>query len=322
MAVTEPRPSGSGLPKTVNHLRVTTARRGSIIRTRTIYAPIVCYGPRAVRRCAACACASAGDCERRCRDAASNVTLTSIAPQVLIAIKGQNLAIPTAASGYPLPTQLGGATVSFSTSSGTVLAPLFNASSTQMNAQVPNGIAGTSIVVTTAAGSSAPYNIPLVSGSIPEPIGQLGIFYGRWNGMRAGGGVQYPFRRKPTDSELTAKQSRPQEGFGAGDLSYGIGRERVYRFRCVPWVYNGSDNPVPQLASSGTSLTSVTFGAPGLTASASNLSLTYLGLVLQGGYRPGECVSGKDGRRDAGCRYHSPCSRRRLAMALLSRLSP
>jgi hypothetical protein len=39
----------------------------------------------------------------------------------------------------------------------------------------------------------------------------------------------------------------------------------------VPWTYNSSDNLAPQLASS------VAFGAPGLTATAADLSLTYLG---------------------------------------------
>jgi uncharacterized protein (TIGR03437 family) len=115
------------------------------------------------------------------QNAASNIALTSIEPQVLIAIKGKNLASSTAqAAGFPLPFKLGGATVTF-TGAGTgaaamVPAPLLYASPTQIDAQVPSGTEGTSIVVTTAAGSSAPYTIPVVTGSYPDLIGPLGIF--------------------------------------------------------------------------------------------------------------------------------------------------
>jgi hypothetical protein len=46
---------------------------------------------------------------------ASNLPLTAIWPQMVITIKGQNLATSTAtATGYPLPTTLGGAQVIFS----------------------------------------------------------------------------------------------------------------------------------------------------------------------------------------------------------------
>jgi hypothetical protein len=45
----------------------------------------------------------------------------------------------------------------------------------------------------------------------------------------------------------------------------------------IPWTYNSGDNLVPHLVSSGASLTSVSFGAPGLTASAGVLTLSYLG---------------------------------------------
>ena len=72
------------------------------------------------------------------QNAASNIALTSIAPQVLVAIKGQNLSTSTElANGYPLPTTLGGATVTFSGAAGPLVAPLFYASPTQINAQVP-----------------------------------------------------------------------------------------------------------------------------------------------------------------------------------------
>jgi uncharacterized protein (TIGR03437 family) len=111
------------------------------------------------------------------QNTASNIALTSVAPQVLVTIKGQHLATDTtAAQGFPLSTTLGGATVAFAGAAGPVLAPLLYASPTQINAQAPDGIAGTSIVVTTAAGSSAPYPIPLVTGTYPYQIGPLGGF--------------------------------------------------------------------------------------------------------------------------------------------------
>jgi len=111
------------------------------------------------------------------QNTASNLSLTSIAPQVLVTIKGQNLATSTAqAQTFPLPTTLGGATVTFTGAAGLLPAPLFYASPTQIDAQVPNGIAGTSIVVTTPAGSSAPYKIPVITGTYPYLIGPLGGF--------------------------------------------------------------------------------------------------------------------------------------------------
>jgi len=66
------------------------------------------------------------------QNTASNVALTSIALQVAITIEGRNLAsYSQVANGYPLPTTLGGATVTFTGAGGPVPAPLFYASPTQ-----------------------------------------------------------------------------------------------------------------------------------------------------------------------------------------------
>ncbi len=71
---------------------------------------------------------------------------------VVATIFGSNLAPGTAgATGYPLPTHLGGTTVAV----GGAAAPLLYVSPTQINFQVPSGGA---IVVSTAAGSSVPYD--------------------------------------------------------------------------------------------------------------------------------------------------------------------
>src|SRR5579862_8690774 len=99
--------------------------------------------------------------------AATNTTLSYIAPQMLVTIKGRHLAgFTEVASGWPLPQKLGGAMVTFDG----VAAPLLYASSGQINVQAPTSlvlrqgtIAGTcsptSLVVTTGAGSSAAYPV-------------------------------------------------------------------------------------------------------------------------------------------------------------------
>jgi hypothetical protein len=50
------------------------------------------------------------------QNAASRVSITALTPQMLFTITGQNLATSTETAGYPLPTTLGGATVTISTS--------------------------------------------------------------------------------------------------------------------------------------------------------------------------------------------------------------
>ncbi len=58
----------------------------------------------------------------------------AFAPGSIVSVFGSNLAATTdSASGYPLPLTLGGATVAF----GGIVAPLFYASPSQINAQVP-----------------------------------------------------------------------------------------------------------------------------------------------------------------------------------------
>jgi uncharacterized protein (TIGR03437 family) len=212
------------------------------------------------------------------QNAASNIALTSIAPQVLVTIKGQNLATSTAAAqGFPLPTTLGGATVTFTGPAGPVLAPLLYASPTQINVQTPNGIAGTSVVVTTAAGASAPYTIPLVTGTYPYLIGPLGVFSQDTSGC--GQAVAYNVHPDGSVSLNTPQNSLdPQKDAGLTIFLTGLGGlDFPDRQAGVPWTYYSSDNLVPQLVSSGASLTSLSFGAPGLTATAEDLTLSYLG---------------------------------------------
>jgi hypothetical protein len=82
-----------------------------------------------------------------------------VAPQMLVTIRGENLASSAvSANSPPLPTILGGTLVLVNG----IAAPLFYVSPKQLNLQVPgavNGGANASIVVTTAAGSSDPVSV-------------------------------------------------------------------------------------------------------------------------------------------------------------------
>jgi uncharacterized protein (TIGR03437 family) len=178
------------------------------------------------------------------QNAASNIALTSIAPQVLVAIKGQNLSTSTElANGYPLPTTLGGATVTFSGAAGPLVAPLFYASPTQINAQVPNGITGTTVVVTTAAGVSAPYTIPVVSQSYAQPIGPLGIFSQDETGCGQAVAFNIPSDGRPMTLNTPQNSLDPDNDLGLAIFLTGLGGlEFSDRQNGLPWTFNNSDN--------------------------------------------------------------------------------
>ena len=94
-------------------------------------------------------------------------------PGSIVTIFGTNLATATAtAQAVPLPTQLGGTTVTWNGFS----APLFYVSPTQINLQVPfasHRSRGVGVVVFTAAGDSVPYD-PFVA--TPNAWDAAGIF--------------------------------------------------------------------------------------------------------------------------------------------------
>lgn len=94
-------------------------------------------------------------------------------PGSIVTIFGTNLAAATAtAQSVPLPQQLGGTTVTWSG----VATPLFYVSPTQINLQVPTASQrspGVGVVVSTAAGNSAPYD-PFVA--TPNAWDAAGIF--------------------------------------------------------------------------------------------------------------------------------------------------
>lgn len=205
---------------------------------------------------------------------ASNLPLTSIWPQVLITIKGQNLATSTAsATGYPLPSTLGGAQVYFYGSGYTLLAPLYYASPTQINGVVPWGVQGVDITVSTKAGFSAAYAVPLLNSYFNGafPIGQMGIFSQDTSGC--GQAVVYNVHSDGSVSLNTPQNSLdPEKDVGLTFYLTGLGGANFIDIQDgVPWTYNPRDNLAPQVVSS------ITFGAPELTASVSDLTLSYLG---------------------------------------------
>ena len=102
---------------------------------------------------------------QRVENNASSVAV-AVAPQMLTSIIGQNLATsPLSASGYPLPSQLAGTSVTFNG----FAAPLLYVSPNQINAQVPTGVQSASqasVIVTTPAGASDPVSVTVEGSSV------------------------------------------------------------------------------------------------------------------------------------------------------------
>lgn len=100
-----------------------------------------------------------------------------LAPGSIVSIFGTNLATSTAAAAnFPLPNNLGGASVII----GGKAAPLFYASAGQINAQIPFEVAtgaAVPVVVTTSAGSSSP------STTIPVVAAAPALFSANQNGL-------------------------------------------------------------------------------------------------------------------------------------------
>ena len=190
------------------------------------------------------------------QNAASGIASSQIAPQMWVAIKGRHLASSTeTASAYPLPTSLGGAKVAFNG----VTARLLYASPVQINAEVPSILSGmigpnptSNVVVTTAAGSSDPYEIA-VNGS------SVGIF--TQGGTGCGQAIAFNIHLDGSPLSLNTPQNSldPNKDFGLAIFLTGLG-DFADRIDGVPYIYNPLDN----LASSSTILTA--FGDPGVTS--------------------------------------------------------
>jgi len=163
-------------------------------------------------------------------------TSQAIAPQMLLAIKGQNLAAsiaqwdPTTSDAWP--TNLAGTTVTFNG----ILAPLWYVSPTQINLQVPSAVRGmptADIVVTTAAGSSNPVTATVAPYS-------LGIFTQDATGCGPGSVLNIH-----ADGSLalntTLSSFDPLHDVGMAVFFTGFG-SFADRQDGVPWTYNPADN--------------------------------------------------------------------------------
>jgi uncharacterized protein (TIGR03437 family) len=196
-------------------------------------------------------------------NAASNVTLTSGSPQMLIAIKGQNLATSTEAAGaYPLPYTLGGATVFFNGQP----VPISYASPQQLDVQAPGASVSAgqtySVLVRTASGVSGPYPIPV------STINNVGVFTQDTTGC--GQAVAYNVHADGSVSLNTPRNSLdPTRDWGLTFYLTGLGYFPD-RMDGVPWTYNPPDNDLY----GGFSLY---FGAPGLTNVAWAMNSQYSG---------------------------------------------
>jgi len=182
---------------------------------------------------------------------------------MLVSIKGENLATSTeAASSSPLPYALGGASVRFNGQP----APLLYGSPTQLNVQAPYALRGTaySLVVSTAAGSGAPYPLPVSN------IYDLGLFTQDTTGC--GRALAYNVHPDGTTSLNTPRNSfAPEKDTGLTFYLTGLGYF-ADRLDGVPWSYNPADNYAIPADTFGTS-----FGVPGVTNLWTNVQLQYAG---------------------------------------------
>jgi uncharacterized protein (TIGR03437 family) len=195
------------------------------------------------------------------RNAGNNVA-SALTPQMLVSIYGANLASEVASSGVPLPTELGGTSVTFDG----IRAPLLYVSPGQVNAQVPSGVHGAvsaNVVVTTAAGSSAPFAESVSSGRTP------GIFTQDSSGC--GQGAVANVHADGTVTLNTPQSSfDPQRDLGLTIFLTGIG-PFPDRADGAAWPFNLDDNQNRQF---GVNL--LTQGAKYSTYST-NLPVSYAG---------------------------------------------
>jgi uncharacterized protein (TIGR03437 family) len=170
------------------------------------------------------------------QNAASAVPVTSpvgLAPQMLVAIKGQSLSTSApATASYPWPQQLGGSTVTFNG----IAAVLSYVSSTQINAVVPSALQNSptaSVMVTAAAGSSTPVVVPITDDS-------LGIFTQDMSGC--GQAAAFNVHADGSTTMNTPQNSLdPLSDWGLTLFFTGFGAVPD-RADGVPWQYNSQDN--------------------------------------------------------------------------------
>jgi uncharacterized protein (TIGR03437 family) len=162
-----------------------------------------------------------------------------IAPQMLVAIKGQGLAATSATADLPWPMQLAGTSVTFN---GTPAA-LYYVSPSQINAVVPSAIQGSAsatIVVKTAAGVSPPLTATVAASAI-------GIFTQDMSGCSQLSA--YNIHSDGSVSLNTPQNSLdPISDYGLAIWLTGLGTFSD-RIDGVPWQFNPSDNLVKSVGS-------------------------------------------------------------------------
>ena len=202
------------------------------------------------------------------QNAASMTERPVIAPQMLVAIRGQNLAGAATTADYPWPTQLAGTSVTFNG----VLAALSYVSASQINAVVPGALQGATnatIVVTTDAGMSAPLTATVAANAIGiftrdmSGCGQLSAY-----NIHSDGSVSLNTPQNSLDSV---------SDYGLAIWLTGLG-SFPDRIDGVPWQYNPSDNLVKSVGSIFNP--SVVLGIPNIPNASSLLEpmvVTYAG---------------------------------------------
>jgi uncharacterized protein (TIGR03437 family) len=191
-----------------------------------------------------------------------------IAPQMLVAIMGQGLATTPSMASFPWPMQLAGTSVTFN---GTPAA-LYYVSPWQIDAVVPSviqGSASATIVVTTAAGASAPLTATVAASAI-------GIFTQDMSGC-----AQLSAYNIHADGSLSLNTPQgsldPVSDYGLAIWLTGLGAFPD-RTDGVPWPYNPSDNLVKSVGSIFSP--SLVFGIPNIpnvTSLLEPMVVTYAG---------------------------------------------
>ena len=180
--------------------------------------------------------------------------------QMLVAISGENLSTSAATlASYPWPPQLAGSIVTFNG----VPASLAYVSPSQINAVVPSaldGATGADVVVTTAAGASAPVPVTVTDSA-------LGIFTQNMTGCGQASALN-------VHSDGTISLNTPDNSLDpVGDLGLtmfltGLGAFPD-RTDGVPWQYDLSDNREASV--------NAMFGIPNLGMYSPPLTVTYAG---------------------------------------------
>ena len=233
------------------------------------------------------------------RNAATNLApdaSSGLAPQMLVAIVGENLATAAGSASYPWPKQLVGSTVTFN---GTAAA-LAYASPSQINAVVPSaldGSANATVVVTTSAGSSTPVTVPIAPSAI-------GVFTQDMSGC--GQAVALNVHADGTVSLNTPQNSLdPEKDWGLTVFLTGVGAFPD-RTDGVPWQFNPADN---RPAGGGANGVNAFFGIPDVGSYAPPLTVTYAGpMPSQSGVDQANLALSTDpyfvsaGRAPEGCR--------------------